>query len=91
MRAVRRQILVNAHKKTLLKAFKVNTAMVLAVDRKDFEPPEKNSAFVSNSKLSYQIEKMLSDRLENDTFDLTTMLERISNKTFRNNFTLEQV
>ena len=58
-RAVRRQILINAHKKAQIRNFKINSAMILGTEQK----VTIKDAQVKNSRISFMLEQILLDRV----------------------------
>lgn len=57
LRAIRRQISINKHKKALLKQSKVSSAMVLAMEQKEFLVKEQSASAGNTNNLSTLIKQ----------------------------------
>ena len=78
LRAVKRQILLNAHKRALLKDFKVSSAMVLAMDAGELniEEEKPEDYYLMNAKISMSLSEILYFRLQDH--EVIDLLEEIT-------------
>ena len=56
-------MLINAHKRELIKQFKLNSAIILAMDQKNFVPLDTRSEYTKHAKLSILLEHLLLTRV----------------------------
>lgn len=77
IRAVRRQILLNVHRKKLLKQFKIGSAMVTAMEHTDLivEEEDQTNQHKNNVKLNRLLNDKVFDVVQSDQFPLIDLVE----------------